>query len=121
MENSGKGILAMFIYCRGANRVGKVTNSGVDWDTLSERRPRGDRGEAVDLGDTGGGTDFSPLRNSTKTPLSKGITGLLIHVTISLFSALALLDHSVVLNSALLFLPSLSFRGLPKVYLERTM
>lgn len=81
MEKSGKGILAMFIYCRGANRVGKVTNSGVDWDTVNERRPRGDRGEAVDLRDTGGGRDFSPLRNSTKTPLSKVITGLLIHIT----------------------------------------
>lgn len=34
VEKSGKGILAMFIYCRGANRVGKVTNSGVDWDTV---------------------------------------------------------------------------------------
>lgn len=86
VEKSGKGILAMFIYCRGANRVGKVTNSGVDWDTVNERRPRGDRGEAVDLRDTGGGRDFSPLRNSPKTPLSKVITGLLIHITKVLFS-----------------------------------
>ena len=59
VEKSGKGILAMFISCRGANRVGKVTNSGVHWDTVNERRPRGDRGEAVDLRHTGGGRVFS--------------------------------------------------------------
>lgn len=44
MEKRGKDILMMFICCRRAKRKGKVTNSGVVWDTVNKRRSREERG-----------------------------------------------------------------------------
>lgn len=34
-----------FICCRGANREGKVKNSGVVWDRVNKRRSREERGD----------------------------------------------------------------------------
>ena len=45
VEKRGKDILMTFICCRGANREGKVTNSGAVWDRVNKRRSREERGD----------------------------------------------------------------------------
>lgn len=106
MEKRGKDILMMFICCRGANREGKVTNSGVVWDRVNKRRSREEGRWRIYAG-TGDGEVF-PLKELYQNSSLKGNHWLSTpHYQVSL-QHLSCFDHSVALNSVLLpYLPCL--------------